>query len=53
LDHVPLGDPASRAAAPQVSLLDEAAKIVTSRLSADRLRVAGTAEFSGSIPPGG
>lgn len=36
-----------RAAAPWVSLLDEAAKIVTSRLGEDRFRVAGTAEFSG------
>jgi D-amino-acid dehydrogenase len=33
--------------APQVSLLDEAAKIVTSRLGSDRFRVAGTAEFNG------
>jgi D-amino-acid dehydrogenase len=33
--------------APQVSLLDEAAKIVTSRLGFDRFRVAGTAEFNG------
>ncbi len=30
-----------------VSLLDDAAKIVTSRLGADRFRVAGTAEFNG------
>jgi len=37
----------SRQAAPSVSLLDEAAKIVTSRLGADRFRVAGTAEFNG------
>jgi len=37
----------SRDAAPSVSLLDEAAKIVTSRLGADRFRVAGTAEFNG------
>ncbi|NYE26214.1 D-amino acid dehydrogenase [Pigmentiphaga litoralis] len=36
-----------RAAAPWVSLLDESAKIVTSRLGANRLRVAGTAEFNG------
>ncbi len=35
-----------RAAAPWVSLLEESAKIVTSRLGADRLRVAGTAEFN-------
>ncbi|WP_235538140.1 D-amino acid dehydrogenase [Sphingomonas sp. Root720] len=44
---VGLGDEASRAAAPIVSLLDEDAKIVTSRLGTDRFRVAGTAEFSG------
>lgn len=37
----------SRNAAPQVGLLDDAAKIVTSRLGADRLRVAGTAELNG------
>ena len=36
----------SRDATPTVSLLDEAAKIVTSRLGADRFRVAGTAEFN-------
>ena len=33
--------------APWVSLLDESAKIVTSRLGKDRFRVAGTAEFNG------
>lgn len=33
--------------APWVSLLDEDAKIVTSRHGADRFRVAGTAEFNG------
>ena len=33
--------------APWVSLLDESAKIVTSRLGASRLRIAGTAEFNG------
>lgn len=44
---VELDDAASRAAAPTVSLLDDKAKIVTSRLGAGRLRVAGTAEFSG------
>src|ERR1700722_6457214 len=38
---VDLDDAASRAAAPRVSLLDDEAKIVTSRLG-DRLRVAGT-----------
>jgi D-amino-acid dehydrogenase len=37
----------SQSAAPKVSLLDEAAKIVTSRLGANRFRVAGTAEFNG------
>ncbi len=42
-----LDDEASREAAPWVSLLDEDAKIVTSRLGADRFRVAGTAEFNG------
>jgi D-amino-acid dehydrogenase len=42
-----LDDAASRAAAPWVSLLDDDAKIVTSRLGADRFRVAGTAEFNG------
>ncbi len=44
---VTLEDSRSRAAAPWVSLLDDEAKIVTSRLGADRLRVAGTAEFNG------
>ena len=44
---VNLLDEASRAAAPTVSLLDDAAKIVTSRLGSDRFRVAGTAEFNG------
>jgi D-amino-acid dehydrogenase len=37
----------SRAAAPMVNLLDDPAKIVTSRLGVDRFRVAGTAEFNG------
>ncbi|MEM6277338.1 MAG: D-amino acid dehydrogenase, partial [Pseudomonadota bacterium] len=45
---VMLRDEASRAAAPRVSLLDDKAKIVTSRLGADRFRVAGTAEFNGN-----
>ena len=36
-----------RQAAPWVSLLDDKAKIVTSRLGANRFRVAGTAEFNG------
>ncbi|MBP0617673.1 D-amino acid dehydrogenase [Jiella mangrovi] len=44
---VNLNDEDSRAGAPMVSLLDDHAKIVTSRLGADRLRIAGTAEFSG------
>ena len=37
----------SQQAAPTVSLLDDATKIVTSRLGVDRFRVAGTAEFDG------
>ena len=45
---VNLRDEESRAAAPWVSLLDDKAKIVTSRLGADRFRVAGTAEFNGT-----
>lgn len=44
---VSLPDAASQAAAPWVSLLDEDAKIVASRLGPDRFRVAGTAEFNG------
>ncbi|MDN2673568.1 D-amino acid dehydrogenase [Janthinobacterium sp. SUN026] len=44
---VQLDDAASRAAAPKVSLLDDATKLVSSRLGEDRLRVAGTAEFNG------
>ncbi len=44
---VNLEDPASRAAAPVLSLLDDKAKIVTSRLGLGRFRVAGTAEFAG------
>lgn len=44
---VTLEDETSQSAAPRVSLLDEAAKIVTSRLGEDRFRVAGTAEFNG------
>ena len=44
---VDLADAASRAAAPRVSLLDDRAKIVSSRLGEDRFRVAGTAEFNG------
>lgn len=44
---VQLDDEASQKAAPTVSLLDDATKIVTSRLGDGRFRVAGTAEFSG------
>ncbi len=44
---IALNDVTSQAAAPWVSLLDERAKIVTSRLGAERFRVAGTAEFNG------
>lgn len=44
---IQLNDPLSQNNAPWVSLLDESAKIVTSRLGKDRLRVAGTAEFNG------
>jgi D-amino-acid dehydrogenase len=44
---VHLDDEISQQAAPKVSLLDDAAKIVTSRLGQDRFRVAGTAEFNG------
>ncbi len=44
---VHLDDDESIAGAPWVSLLDESAKIVTSRLGRDRFRVAGTAEFNG------
>lgn len=43
---VNLNDAASREGAPTVSLLDDRAKVVTSRLG-DRFRVAGTAEFGG------
>ena len=44
---VHLDDEISQQAGPKVSLLDDAAKIVTSRLGVDRFRVAGTAEFNG------
>jgi len=44
---VMLNDEQSQAAAPQVSLLDDETKLVTSRLGVDRFRVAGTAEFNG------
>jgi D-amino-acid dehydrogenase len=42
-----LDDELSQQQAPWVSLLDDKAKIVTSRLGNDRFRVAGTAEFNG------
>ena len=45
---VELDDAADQEAAPWVSLLDDKAKIVTSRLGANRFRVAGTAEFNGA-----
>ena len=44
---VSLDDEASQAGAPQVSLLDDETKLVTSRLGLTRFRVAGTAEFNG------
>jgi D-amino-acid dehydrogenase len=44
---VNLDDPLSQRAAPWVSILDDEAKIVTSRLGIDRFRVAGTAELNG------
>ena len=44
---VNLDDPASRLAAPTVSLLDDETKLVSSRLGEERFRVAGTAEFNG------
>jgi D-amino-acid dehydrogenase len=44
---VGLDDADSQAAAPQVSLLDDETKLVTSRLGDTRFRVAGTAEFNG------
>ena len=43
-----LDDMISQQAAPQVSLLDDPVKIVSSRLG-NRLRVAGTAELAGKI----
>jgi len=45
---VNLLDAQSQAGAPTVSLLDDETKLVTSRLGADRFRVAGTAEFNGT-----
>jgi D-amino-acid dehydrogenase len=44
---VNLNEKADQEAAPWVSLLDDKAKIVTSRLGKTRFRVAGTAEFNG------
>ena len=44
---VNLPDAQSQSSAPIVSLLDDETKLVTSRLGADRFRVAGTAEFNG------
>jgi len=44
---VMLSDEQSQASAPNVSLLDDETKLVTSRLGVDRFRVAGTAEFNG------
>jgi D-amino-acid dehydrogenase len=44
---VKLNDQASRAAAPTVSLVDDAGKLVASRFGEERYRVAGTAEFAG------
>ena len=44
---VNLDDAASQSSAPNVSLLDDETKLVTSRLGRTRFRVAGTAEFNG------
>ena len=44
---IELPDATSQEAAPWTSLLDDNAKIVSSRLGDDRLRIAGTAEFNG------
>jgi len=44
---VNLNDEVSQMGAPNVSLLDDETKLVTSRLGVDRFRVAGTAEFNG------
>ena len=44
---VNLRDEQSQQSAPIRSLLDDKAKIVTSRLGVDRFRIAGTAEFNG------
>ena len=45
---VSLDDVESRATAPWISLLDDRAKIVASRLGDTRFRIAGTAEFNGA-----
>lgn len=45
---IALDDPASQAAAPWISLLDDKSKIVASRFGQTRFRIAGTAEFSGA-----
>jgi len=45
---IELNDEENQRSAPWVSLLDDKAKIVTSRLGANRFRVAGTAEFNGN-----
>ena len=42
-----LDDEESQKAAPWVSLLDDEAKVVSSRLGLNRFRIAGTAEFNG------
>jgi D-amino-acid dehydrogenase len=44
---VNLNDAQSQLGAPNVSLLDDETKLVTSRLGVNRFRVAGTAEFNG------
>lgn len=44
---VELDSEAAQATAPWMSFVDDEAKIVTSRLGVDRIRVAGTAEFNG------
>ena len=44
---IDLNDKISQKHAPEVSLLDDGAKIVSSRLGMNRFRIAGTAEFNG------
>jgi D-amino-acid dehydrogenase len=44
---IPLDDETAQSRAPEVGLLDDSVKIVTSRLGAGRFRIAGTAEFDG------